>query len=141
MAKIISRRGTILIFSVMLGMWLAGCNGTGKTSSTATSKPEAANVVADSPADNEGKKKVLTTFTVLADIAQNVAGDKLDVESITRIGAEIHGYEPTPSDIVKAQNADLILYNGMDLERWFEQFLGNVAGYTWIYSLPVKRSL
>lgn len=72
------------------------------------------------------QKQVLTTFTVLADMAQNVAGDKLDVQSITRIGAEIHGYEPTPSDIVKAQDADLLLYNGMNLERWFEQFLGNV---------------
>ncbi|NES98682.1 MAG: metal ABC transporter substrate-binding protein, partial [Desertifilum sp. SIO1I2] len=52
--------------------------------------------------------------------------DKLIVESITRIGAEIHGYEPTPSDLTKAQNADLILYNGLNLERWFEKFLGNV---------------
>ena len=74
------------------------------------------------------QKKVLTTFTILADMAQNVAGDALTVESITRIGAEIHGYEPVPSDIAKAQNADLILYNGMDLERWFDQFLGNVDG-------------
>ncbi|WP_442786252.1 metal ABC transporter substrate-binding protein [Leptothoe sp. PORK10 BA2] len=74
-----------------------------------------------------GKEKVvLTTFTILADMAQNVAGDELQVESITRIGAEIHGYEPTPSDLVKAQQAELILYNGMGLERWFEQFLGNV---------------
>ncbi|MBT9315714.1 metal ABC transporter substrate-binding protein [Leptothoe spongobia] len=72
------------------------------------------------------KKVVLTTFTILADMAQNVAGDELRVESITRIGAEIHGYEPIPSDLVKAQKADLILYNGMNLERWFEQFLGNV---------------
>jgi len=69
--------------------------------------------------------KVLTSFTILADMARNVAGDNLSVESITRIGSEIHGYEPTPSDLVKAQDADLILYNGMDLERWFEQFLGN----------------
>ena len=74
----------------------------------------------------DDQKVVLTTFTILADMAQNVAGDELRVESITRIGAEIHGYEPTPSDLVKAQDADLILYNGMNLERWFEQFLGNV---------------
>lgn len=72
------------------------------------------------------QKVVLTTFTILADMAQNIAGDQLKVESITRIGAEIHGYEPTPSDLVKAQKAELILYNGMNLERWFEQFLGNV---------------
>lgn len=127
MAETFLRRGIILFFSITLGMWLTACNGTGGTSSTATSNnTDATDVTADSSADTEGKKKVLTTFTVLADIAQNVAGDKLNVESITRIGAEIHGYEPTPSDIVKAQNADLILYNGMDLERWFEQFLGNV---------------
>jgi manganese transport system substrate-binding protein len=80
----------------------------------------------DSPTAIDARKKVLTTFTVLADMAQRVAGDKLQVESITRIGAEIHGYEPSPSDITKAQNADLILYNGMNLERWFEDFLGNV---------------
>lgn len=72
------------------------------------------------------KKKVLTTFTILADMAQNVAGDALTVESITRIGAEIHGYEPVPSDIAKAQQADLVLYNGLNLERWFDQFLGNL---------------
>ena len=126
MANIIFRRGIILIFSITLGMWIAGCNGTEGTSSTDRSKTKVTDIVGDSSADTEGKKKVLTTFTVLADIAQNVAGDKLNVESITRIGAEIHGYEPTPSDIVKAQDADLILYNGMDLERWFEQFLGNV---------------
>ena len=125
MTKVIFNRDILLIFSIMLGMWLGGCsNSTEGTLSTDTSGTNATDV-ADTSADNEGQK-VLTTFTVLADIAQNVAGDKLNVESITRIGAEIHGYEPTPSDIVKAQDADLILYNGMDLERWFEQFLGNV---------------
>lgn len=66
---------------------------------------------------------VLTTFTVLADIAQNVAGDKLRVESITKAGAEIHGYEPTPGDIRKASKADLILDNGLNLEAWFGQFV------------------
>ncbi len=66
---------------------------------------------------------VLTTFTVLADVAQNVAGDKLRVESITKVGAEIHGYEPTPGDIRKASKADLILDNGLNLEAWFGQFV------------------
>ena len=66
---------------------------------------------------------VLTTFTVLADVARNVAGDKLQVESITKAGAEIHGYEPTPGDIRKAAKADLILDNGLNLEAWFAQFV------------------
>lgn len=69
---------------------------------------------------------VLTTFTVLADIAQNVAGEHLAVESITKAGAEIHGYEPTPGDIKKASKADLILDNGMNLEAWFAQFMSDV---------------
>lgn len=74
----------------------------------------------------ESRMKVITTFTVLADMAANVAGDAADVVSITKPGAEIHGYEPTPQDIVRAYDADLILWNGMNLELWFEQFLTNM---------------
>ena len=73
------------------------------------------------------RMKVLTTFTVLADMAANVAGDAADIVSITKPGAEIHGYEPTPQDIVRGSNADLILLNGMNLELWFKQFLGNMT--------------
>ena len=73
------------------------------------------------------RMKVLTTFTVLADMAANVAGDAADIVSITKPGAEIHGYEPTPQDIVRGSNADLILWNGMNLELWFKQFLGNMT--------------
>lgn len=69
---------------------------------------------------------VLTTFSVLADLAGMVGGDHVRVESITKVGAEIHGYEPTPSDLVRAQEADLILDNGLGLERWFERFLNSV---------------
>lgn len=71
----------------------------------------------------DGRPVVLTTFTVLADIAENVAGGHLRVESITKVGAEIHGYEPTPGDIRKAAKADLILDNGMNLEAWFARFV------------------
>jgi len=75
---------------------------------------------------SEDKMKVVTTFTVIADMAKNVAGEKAEVISITKVGAEIHGYEPTPQDIVRAYDADLILWNGMNLELWFEQFLTNM---------------
>jgi ABC-type Zn uptake system ZnuABC Zn-binding protein ZnuA len=74
------------------------------------------------------KKVVATTFTVLADMAREVAGDKITVNSITKVGAEIHGYQPTPSDIVNAQKANLVLFNGMNLERWFERFMGQLRG-------------
>ena len=78
------------------------------------------------PALAQGKFKVVTTFTIIADIARNVAGEAADVESITKPGAEIHGYQPGPRDIVRAQDADLVLWNGMNLERWFEKFFDNV---------------
>jgi manganese/iron transport system substrate-binding protein len=82
------------------------------------------------PAVAEAKPKkpfrVVTTFTVIQDIAQNVAGDRAIVDSITRPGAEIHDYQPTPLDVVKAQAADLVLWNGFNLERWFERFFQNV---------------
>jgi manganese/iron transport system substrate-binding protein len=73
-----------------------------------------------------GPKRILTTFTIIQDMAQNVAGTAAIVESITKPGAEIHDYEPTPLDLVKAQNADLVLWNGLGLERWFEKFLQQV---------------
>lgn len=75
----------------------------------------------------QDRLKVVTTFTVLAEMAQNVAGDAADVVSITKPGAEIHGYQPTPRDIVRASDADLILWNGLNLELWFEQFLDNLG--------------
>lgn len=77
-------------------------------------------------ADGE-KFKVVTTFTIIADMARQVAGDVADVTSITKAGAEIHGYEPTPRDIIRAQDADLILWNGLNLERWFQQFFTNLT--------------
>ena len=74
------------------------------------------------------KFKAVTTFTVIADIARNVAGDAAVVESITKPGAEIHDYQPTPRDIVRAKDADLIFWNGLNQERWFERFLQDVEG-------------
>lgn len=74
----------------------------------------------------DDRLKVVTTFTIIADMAQNVAGDAAIVESITKPGAEIHNYQPTPGDILRAQDAKLILWNGLNLELWFEKFLRNL---------------
>ncbi|TCT06910.1 metal ABC transporter substrate-binding protein [Aquabacter spiritensis] len=86
----------------------------------ATLSPFATGVSAQQPA--QPKFKAVTTFTVIADMARNVAGDAAVVESITKPGAEIHNYQPTPGDILKAQDAQLILWNGLNLELWFEKF-------------------
>jgi manganese transport system substrate-binding protein len=79
------------------------------------------------PQDADGRPRVLTTFTVLADMARQVAGDRLDVQSITRIGAEVHGYEPTPSDMERAAGADLIVENGFGLERWAKRYIASAG--------------
>lgn len=76
----------------------------------------------------EQKLKVVTTFTIIADMAKNVAGDAAEVSSITRPGAEIHEYQPTPGDIKRAQGAQLLLTNGMNLELWFQRFYQNLKG-------------
>lgn len=96
-----------LLAPLLLGL-LAGCRVPQPQAGTSASDP---------------RPVVLATFTVLADLARAVAGNRLQVRSITRLGAEIHGYEPTPSDIEAAQGADLIVENGLGLERWAERFV------------------
>lgn len=83
--------------------------------------------LASATVEADERFKVVTTFTVIADIARNVAGEAAVVESITKPGAEIHDYQPTPRDIVRTRGADLILVNGLNLERWFERFLRDVG--------------
>ena len=80
-----------------------------------------------SNADTTKKIKVVTTFTIIADMAKNIAGDAAEVESITKANAEIHNYQVTPGDLQRAQNADLLLYNGLNLERWFDKFYRNLS--------------
>lgn len=115
------RRRTAVIAMVLLAVGLAGC-----TSGADASDPTGTGSKGPADAASSGKPIVLTTFTVLGDIASNVAGEHLQVESITKIGAEIHGYEPTPGDIRRASQADLILDNGLGLEAWFEQFVSEL---------------
>ncbi|ROR96251.1 ABC-type Zn uptake system ZnuABC Zn-binding protein ZnuA [Salana multivorans] len=107
---------------VVVGLALASCAG--PTGDEASGGSGASGASAASGGDE--RPVVLTTFTVLADIAENVAGEHLRVESITKPGAEIHHYEPTPSDIRRAAEADLILDNGLNLELWFERFVADL---------------
>ncbi|WP_371327078.1 metal ABC transporter substrate-binding protein [Corynebacterium sp. HMSC29G08] len=103
-----------LAFTAALSIGLVGCSAESSQETTSTT------------ASDKDLPVVLTTFTVIQDIAANVAGEHLKVESITKPGAEIHGYEPTPGDIARAADADLILDNGMNLENWFAQFVADL---------------
>ena len=105
------KRWKMGIIGLSIGVWLSSCT----TNSTIETAPNPTN-----------KKVILTTFTVLADMAKNVAGDKAIVESITKPGAEIHGYQATPSDLARGQKANIILENGLNLERWADRFYNSL---------------
>ncbi|MDM9383626.1 metal ABC transporter substrate-binding protein [Chlorogloeopsis sp. ULAP01] len=118
-------RKLVVTSGVLFGLWLSGCNSTPPNAVLSQTSPTPGETNTTNQKTKE-KKVILTTFTVIADMARNVAGDKAIVESLTKPGSEIHGYEPTPSDLVRAQKADLILDNGLNLERWAEKFYNNV---------------
>lgn len=105
--------------ALLLGICLTGCVATKQE------PPQPATPGSTNPAQKD-RKVVLATFTVLADMARNVAGDKATIESITKPGAEIHGYEVTPSDLDRGQKASLILANGLNLERWADKFYNSL---------------
>ncbi len=72
------------------------------------------------------KEVILASFTVLADIIENVAKDEFVVKSITKPGVEVHGYQPTPSDLIKASKAFIFIDNGFGFELWAEKFVSNL---------------
>ncbi len=75
------------------------------------------------------RPKVLASFTILADLAQAVAGDHLEVASLIKPGTEVHSYEPTPSDLRQAVGAVLIVDNGLNMESWRERFYTNLPDH------------
>ena len=84
------------------------------------------------------KAEVLTTFTILEDITSNIAGDTLTVRSLTQPGAEVHGYDPTPSDIAAASEAELIINNGLGLEHWLDKLTADSSAQRTTASDGVK---
>ena len=116
------KRGLPLVTAwISLFFITAACNSSTRLGPPSAGDPSQQSRGSDRSAQSS-RPKVLTTFTILADMARNVAGDRLQVESITKPGAEIHGYEFTPSDIERAAGADLIVENGLGLELWARRF-------------------
>ena len=91
-------------------------------------------LITDSPQDQTatvstvGEEKIvaLSTFTVLADMVAEVGGDKVESVSLTKTGVDIHAYEPTPGDLVRASRGDILFENGMNLELWADKLRANI---------------
>ncbi len=76
--------------------------------------------------DPNEKLVVLSTFTIIADMVGEVGGDKIESIPLTKPGAEIHGYQPTPDDLVQASRADVLFENGMNLELWTNKLRASI---------------
>ncbi|MBB1032166.1 metal ABC transporter substrate-binding protein [Dietzia sp. SLG310A2-38A2] len=66
---------------------------------------------------------VATTFTILADMARRVGGDRVRVESVTTPGADVHQYEPSVDDLKRVEGADLVVSNGLGMDDWLLRFI------------------
>lgn len=70
------------------------------------------------------KPLAIASISILADFARAIAGDAIRVESIVHVGGDPHTYEPVPSDSRRLANAQLVLRNGLGLERWLDKLIG-----------------
>ncbi len=105
MKKIIN---SIIVFSTLAALFLTGCGS--------------------APKSSDGRLKALTSTTFLADITQNIAGDRISVDSLLPIGADPHAYQAAPSDVAKIAESDLLILNGLEYEHFIEPLLENAGG-------------
>lgn len=84
---------------------------------------------------------VLTSATFLADIARNVAGDRLKIEALLPVGADPHSYQPTPQDMAKLEKCQLLIINGAEYEHFLEPFIAGSGGGKKIVEASAKIDL
>ncbi|MBI3153016.1 MAG: zinc ABC transporter substrate-binding protein [Chloroflexi bacterium] len=99
---------SIFVILILAALFLTGCGS--------------------APQSSDGALRVLTSTTFLADIAQNVAGDRVQVESLLPVGIDPHAYQASPSDVAKISESNLLIINGMEYEQFIESLLENAGG-------------
>lgn len=80
------------------------------------------------PASSSGGLKILASTSFLADIAQNIAGNRVHIESILPFGADPHAYQPAPSDAAEIAKSNLLILNGLEYEGFINSLLQNAGG-------------
>ncbi|MCX6057352.1 MAG: metal ABC transporter substrate-binding protein [Chloroflexi bacterium] len=105
MKKIIN---SITVFTTLAALFLTACGSVPKSS--------------------DGALKVLASTTFLADITQNIAGNRLRVDSLLPFGADPHAYQAAPSDMAKISKSNLLVLNGIEYEHFIKPLLENTGG-------------
>ena len=109
-----SMRRTLLIFSSLVLFLLAAC--------------QAATPPSNSEISEESGPRVLVMESFLADIAQNIAGERLEIEVLIPPGSDPHTFQPTPQDVAKIADSDMLIANGAGLEEWLQEVIDNAGG-------------
>src|SRR5699024_5534115 len=111
-----TKRITLGVFISIISIMLVACGGS----------EEAEN-------DKEGKDdklEVMASFTIISDMAREIGGDKVEVHNLVPTGTDPHEYEPLPEDTKQATDADILFYNGLNLEGgdecWFSRLIDSV---------------
>ncbi|ABG52336.1 periplasmic solute binding protein [Trichodesmium erythraeum IMS101] len=99
------------MLGILLGLWISGC-----AAPSSNISPE-----------SENKLLVVSTSTIIADMTEKIGGDEIEHQGIIKPGADPHIYEPVPTDSVAFEKADLIIYNGYNLEPTLIKLM-NAAG-------------
>ncbi len=84
--------------------------------------------MSSSPSPPANELKVLAVSSFLADMAQHVAGDRLEIETLIPVGVDPHTFEPTPQDVTKIADSQVVIANGAGLEVWLQEIIDNAGG-------------
>ncbi|MBI5301565.1 MAG: zinc ABC transporter substrate-binding protein [Chloroflexi bacterium] len=113
------------LFALVVMLALVGC----ATPATPTSAPvTVVPVVAPTPTSAKSNLNVLATETFIADIAQNVAGERVKVSALLPIGVDPHAFEPTPNDVKRVADSNILIANGAGFEDFLDKLLKNAGG-------------
>lgn len=112
----------LALFAALVGALLIACSG-------ARPRPSVPATQAGTvPGSRPAALRVVAVETFLADLAQNVAGDRLQVGALMPLGVDPHEFEPTPGDVKSVAESDVLIVNGGGLEAFLDKLLSNAGG-------------
>lgn len=115
--KFFHLRWTTLFLLLALGLIVSGCGGQ------------------QGGGSEEGEIKVVASTSVIADMVEEVGGERVEVQTLVEPGAEVHTFQPSPSDVQKVAESEVVFENGLGLENWLEDLVENAGGQASVVEL------